>query len=171
MHHQVSALLLTLLLPRSVRVAGPLRVTLQVCIDMCDGLLYCHGGCGFGPAAVLLHRDVKPSNVLLRRDQETGRLVGALGDFGVSKLCSASMGAVAATGTIYGTAGYIAPELTEGGHPSPQSDAYAAGITILQVGAGGSAANSGVVVLVGERLGVLLALCYAAIDARCKSSR
>jgi serine/threonine protein kinase len=104
-------------------------------MDMCDGLLHCHSGCGFGPTAVLLHRDVKPSNVLLYRDRVTGRLVGALGDFGVSKLYPAGLGAVAATATIYGTAGYIAPELTEGGRPSPQSDAYAAGVTIVQVGA------------------------------------
>jgi serine/threonine protein kinase len=107
-------------------------------MDLCDGLLQCHSGCGFGPGSVVLHLDVKPSNVLLRRDRDTGRLVAALGDFGVSKLYPARVGSVAATGTIYGTAGYIAPELTEGCHPSPESDAYAVGITILQVGAAGS---------------------------------
>ncbi len=104
----------------------------KVCVDVCDGLLFCHRGCGRGPAAVLLHRDVKPSNVLLHRDR-MGRLFGALGDFGISKLYPVGASAAATTATVYGTAGYIAPEVNEGEHPSPLSDAYALGITILQV--------------------------------------
>ncbi len=102
-------------------------------MDVCDGLLFCHRGCGRGPAAMLLHRDIKPSNVLLHRDR-TGRLVGSLGDFGISKLYPVGIGAVATTTTVYGTPGYIAPEVTYGDHPSPQSDTYALGITILRVG-------------------------------------
>ncbi len=39
----------------------------------------------------------------------------------------------ATTSTLYGTPGYIAPELSEGDHPSPLSDAYALGVTIIQV--------------------------------------
>ena len=104
-------------------------------MDVCDGLLFCHRGCGRGPTAVLLHRDVKPSNVLLHRDR-MGRLTGALGDFGIAKLYPVGVGAAATTATLYGTAGYIAPELTEGAHPSPLSDAYALGVTVLQVGGG-----------------------------------
>jgi serine/threonine protein kinase len=103
---------------------------------MCDGLLFCHRGCGIGPAAVLLHRDIKPPNVLLRRDRTSGRLVGVLGDFGISKLYPEGLAAAATTlvGAL-GTPGYVAPEISEGDSPSTLSDAYAVGITILQVGA------------------------------------
>ncbi len=102
-------------------------------MDLCDALLYCHSGCEGGPAAVLLHRDVKPSNVLLYRDAGSGRLVGALGDFGISRLYPEGVGGFASTVTVYGTPGYIAPEVNEGERHSPLSDAYAVGITILQV--------------------------------------
>ncbi len=106
----------------------------QICVDVCDGLLFSHGGCGRGPTTVLLHRDVKPSNVLLHRDRD-GRLVAALGGFGLSKLCTVGMdSSVATTGAPYGTVGYIAPEVNEGAPPSTLSDAYALGVTILQVG-------------------------------------
>ncbi len=104
-----------------------------MCVDVCDGLIFCHEGCGVGPTAVLLHRDVKPANVLLRRDRQIGRLVGVVGDFGISKLYPAGVGAGATTGSVYGTPGYYAPEVFQGQHPSPASDAYAVGITVLQV--------------------------------------
>jgi hypothetical protein len=118
--------------------AGPVFVWLccrQVSIDVCDGLLFCHHGCGIGRAAVLLHRDIKPANVLLRRDRLTGRLVGALGDFGISKMYPEGEFARGTTtlGGI-GTPGYMAPELHYGDPCSPLSDAYSLGITLLQVG-------------------------------------
>ena len=103
-------------------------------IDLCDALIFCHSGCGNGPSAVLLHRDVKPPNLLLRRSRRTGRLVGALGDFGISKLYPTGVGAVASTATLYGTPGYIAPEVNDGDAPSPLSDAYSLGVTMMQVG-------------------------------------
>ncbi len=59
----------------------------QVCMDVCDGLRFCHtGGDGAFPGEVILHRDLKPANILLRRERGSGSLVAALGDFGLSKL-------------------------------------------------------------------------------------
>ena len=105
-------------------------------MDVCTALLFCHSGCGLGPTAVLIHRDVKPSNVLVYLDRCTGRRVGVLGDFGISKLYPGGLPGAATTTTLYGTPGYMAPELHTGDHPSPLSDAYALGITILQVSEG-----------------------------------
>jgi serine/threonine protein kinase len=62
----------------------------QVLLDVCDGLLFCHGGCGGTfEGLALYHRDVKPANILLRGHQE-GCIQAALGDFGVSKLLPTS---------------------------------------------------------------------------------
>jgi serine/threonine protein kinase len=76
---------------------------------VCEGLRFCHEGCGGafrGSHRVLLHRDLKPENVLLRRHGDTGEMVAALGDFGISKLYPASG---QATVNIIGTIGCVLP--------------------------------------------------------------
>ena len=81
----------------------------QVLADACDGLLFCHSGCGgaFG-GEIVLHRDVKPDNILLQGVGQEGRVVAALGDFGVSKLVPVtSVGPGEwTTQSLKGTAGY-----------------------------------------------------------------
>ncbi len=60
-------------------------------IDACDGLLACHSGCGgVWGSEILLHRDVKPGSILLRWVGLEGRVVAALGGFGVSELLPAT---------------------------------------------------------------------------------
>lgn len=110
---------------------------LKVLRDACDGLCFCHEGCGgaFG-GEILLHRDLKPENVLLRREVVSGDIVAALGDFGISKLLPASAAkGHATTQHLMGTVGYIAPEALHG-HIGPDSDLYALGVIILQVATG-----------------------------------
>ena len=80
-------------------------------------------------AAGLVHRDVKPSNILL--DAERGAL---LTDFGLAKSRDYSM--LTAPGQMLGTLDYIAPEMLRGEAPGPSSDLYALGCVVFECLAG-----------------------------------
>ncbi|XP_058202006.1 L-type lectin-domain containing receptor kinase SIT2-like isoform X2 [Rhododendron vialii] len=78
---------------------------------------------------VVLHRDVKASNVLLDAD-----LNGRLGDFGLARLYD--HGANFKTTHVVGTIGYLAPELSRKGKATPSTDVFAFGAFILEVACG-----------------------------------
>lgn len=87
-----------------------------------SGLLYLHEGY----EQIVIHRDVKASNVLL--DSE---LNGRLGDFGLARLYE--HGSNPGTTRVVGTLGYLAPELPRTGKATPSSDVYAFGAVLLEV--------------------------------------
>jgi serine/threonine protein kinase len=89
------------------------------------GLLYLHEEW----EQVVLHRDVKASNVLL--DAE---LNGRLGDFGLARLYD--HGTNSQTTHVVGTVGYLAPELPRTGRASTCSDVFAFGAFMLEVACG-----------------------------------
>jgi eukaryotic-like serine/threonine-protein kinase len=68
----------------------------------------------------LVHRDVKPSNIMIDGDG-----VAAIGDFGLSK--GTSYTELTRAGQVVGTIDYLAPELVEGGRATSASDIYALG--------------------------------------------
>ncbi|MEU2853540.1 serine/threonine-protein kinase [Streptomyces syringium] len=76
-------------------------------------------------AAGVLHRDVKPGNVLLGED---GRIV--LTDFGIAQ--STGTSTLTKTGEMVGSIDYIAPERVKGAKPGPASDLWALGATLYQ---------------------------------------
>src|SRR6185503_8356618 len=78
----------------------------------------------------VLHRDVKPGNVLVTKD---GRLM--LGDFGIARLAEATT-RLTATGMVVGTPIYMAPELARGADASPASDRYALAVMLFEMIAG-----------------------------------
>jgi serine/threonine protein kinase len=90
-----------------------------------SALLYLHEGY----EQVVIHRDVKASNVLL--DFE---LNGRLGDFGLARLCE--HGDNPGTTRVVGTLGYLAPELLRTGKASTSSDVFAFGAFLLEVACG-----------------------------------
>lgn len=77
----------------------------------------------------LIHRDVKPGNILLTAD---GR--ARLADFGIALALGAE--SQTRTGTLFGSIHYLAPELVRGETASPASDIYALGVVLYEMATG-----------------------------------
>ncbi|GLZ03511.1 serine/threonine protein kinase [Actinomadura sp. NBRC 104412] len=81
---------------------------------------------GAAHRAGLVHRDVKPENVLLTEDGQA-----KVADFGLARAETAS--GMTKTGVIIGTVGYLAPEQVLSGHADVRSDVYAAGVMLFEL--------------------------------------
>ncbi len=79
--------------------------------------------------AGVIHRDIKPGNLLLE-PTGTDRPFVRLTDFGVAMAVDAPR--MTTRAMVLGTPGFIAPELMYGGDPSPHTDLYAAGVVGMQ---------------------------------------
>jgi serine/threonine protein kinase len=99
---------------------GPLssQRTAVVGRSVAEALAYVH-------AQGLVHRDVKPANVLVGHD---GRV--RLTDFGIARLVDSAR--VTSTGMMVGTASYLAPEQVAGEPVGPPADVYALGLLLLE---------------------------------------
>jgi len=92
--------------------------------DLARGLAAVH-------ATGVVHRDVKPSNVLLRPTRHSPHgFEAVLADFGVAHLVDAAR--LTTPGTVIGTAAYLAPEQVRGDAPQPASDIYALGLLTIE---------------------------------------
>jgi serine/threonine-protein kinase len=83
---------------------------------------------GAAHQAGLVHRDVKPENVLLSDD---GRIKVA--DFGLARAVSGNSSHTTASGVLMGTVAYLSPEQVERGVADPRSDVYSAGILLYEM--------------------------------------
>jgi serine/threonine protein kinase len=82
-------------------------------------------------AAGIVHRDVKPSNILLAPSTAPTRPPRAkLADFGIAHLLGSDR--ITQPGSLIGTAAYLAPEVALGNAPRPASDVYALGLVLLE---------------------------------------
>ncbi|MGB8195416.1 MAG: serine/threonine-protein kinase, partial [Acidimicrobiales bacterium] len=99
---------------------GPLTTTETAALgsSLADALAYAH-------AQGVVHRDVKPANVLIGADG-----LARLTDFGIARLVDEST--LTLTGTMLGTATYMAPEQLENHAVGPSADVFSLGIVLLE---------------------------------------
>jgi hypothetical protein len=102
------------------------RDVADVGIDVAAALAHAH-------QRGVVHRDVKPANVIVR-DDEDGGLRAKLMDFGIAAVAGAP--ALTATGEVVGTLAYMAPEQAEGRAAGPAADAYSLALTLYECWAG-----------------------------------
>ena len=92
-------------------------------LDIMTGVL---GGLAAAHASGIVHRDVKPENVLLTAD---GRIKVA--DFGLARALTAA--GHTRTGLLIGTVAYVPPEQVTGASTGPRGDVYSAGVMLFQM--------------------------------------
>jgi len=92
---------------------------LSIIEQACEGLHYAH-------RHGVVHRDVKPGNLLRSREGEV-----KLADFGIAKATEQS--SITQVGSVLGTAAYLAPEQARGEEAGPGADLYALGVVTYQL--------------------------------------
>src|SRR5204863_1748112 len=102
------------------RGPAPVATALELGIQIARGLSFAH-------QQGLVHRDVKPQNVLLNGDGQA-----KVTDFGIARSMDVKHG-MTQTGAVLGTSDYIAPEQAQGQSVSAQTDVYSLGVVLYEL--------------------------------------
>ena len=108
-------------LKRYIREHGPLSVAeaVRIAVAVCEVLDYAH-------RHGIIHRDVKPQNILLRRDGTV-----KVTDFGIARALSSVT--ITQTGTVLGSVQYLSPEQARGQPVGRAADIYALGVVLFEM--------------------------------------
>ena len=99
----------------------PEAVAIDFAAQICNGLAYAH-------RQGLLHRDVKPANVLVTKDD-----VVKISDFGIARAVTTQTMSMTQPGMVMGSVFYISPEQAQGHELHETSDLYSLGIVLYQM--------------------------------------
>jgi len=97
----------------------PINKVIDISMQICEGLAKAH-------QAGIIHRDIKPQNILLDKDGRVRIL-----DFGLAKLKRAAM--LTQIGTTLGTVAYMSPEQAQGKEADPRSDIFSFGVVLYEM--------------------------------------
>jgi hypothetical protein len=129
-----------------LRHAGAIsdRDVARIGIALCEALEHAH-------ARGVIHRDVKPQNVMVLADPAAGAGFAKLADFGVAHVASGDQ--LTRTGDVVGTLAYMAPEQAEGARVTPACDVYALALTLYEAWTGTNPIKAGGPAATARRLG------------------
>ena len=93
------------------------REVISIAIQVCSGI-------GAAHAAEIIHRDIKPQNIIISRDGKV-----KVTDFGIAKAVTSNTISSNAMGSVH----YTSPEQARGGFSDQKSDIYSIGITLFEM--------------------------------------
>jgi eukaryotic-like serine/threonine-protein kinase len=99
------------------------RDILEIGISICDALIHAHD-------EGVIHRDVKPSNILVPARGRSAGHPAKLTDFGVARVVGGDT--LTHTGDVVGTLAYMAPEQAEGREAGPAADLYSLALVVYE---------------------------------------
>jgi eukaryotic-like serine/threonine-protein kinase len=120
------------------------RDVARIGVALCDALDHAH-------ARGVIHRDVKPQNVMVVAEPAAGTGFAKLADFGVAHVVSGDP--LTRTGDVVGTLAYMSPEQAEGARVSPASDVYSLALTLYEAWTGTNPVRAGGPAATARRLG------------------
>jgi hypothetical protein len=123
------------------------REVVRIGVTLCDALEHAH-------ARGVVHRDVKPSNVICPESPEEGGGVAKLTDFGIARMADGDV--LTRTGDIIGTLAYMAPEQARGQGVTGAADVYALGVVLYEGLAGVNPIRAGNPAATARRVGTRL---------------
>ncbi len=127
-HREVPFLVMELIPGSDLRrriAAGPITgaEVARIGSELAEALQYIHHH-------GVVHRDVKPANILLAKYAERAGFRTKLADFGIARMVEGAR--LTATNTVPGTAAYLSPEQASGASVGPAADIYSLGLVLLE---------------------------------------